>query len=87
MVVVGIIQWRALTTEVEEVFKSKIEEKNRKAELVRLNKLKMEQIPEDTKDPILIKKRKQMKKKLPKRRTTVQYWGETQFTHLPTNFQ
>jgi superfamily II DNA/RNA helicase len=52
-------------------------------------KLKMEQIPEDTKDPLLIKKRKRMKKKLPKRRTTVQYWGEAQFTQLieapPTN--
>lgn len=45
-------------------------------------RLKMEQIPEDTKDPLLIKKRKQMKKKLPKRRTTEQYWGETQFTQL-----
>jgi superfamily II DNA/RNA helicase len=45
-------------------------------------KLKMDQIPEDTKDPLLIKKRKQMKKKLPKRRTTEQYWGETQFTQL-----
>ncbi|MDA0589303.1 MAG: DEAD/DEAH box helicase [Planctomycetota bacterium] len=45
-------------------------------------KLKMEQIPEDTRDPLLIKKRKQMKKKLPKRRTTEQYWGETQFTQL-----
>ncbi|MBC8289529.1 MAG: DEAD/DEAH box helicase, partial [Planctomycetes bacterium] len=45
-------------------------------------KLKMEQIPEDTKDPLLIKKRKKMKKKLPKRRTTEQYWGEAQFTQL-----
>jgi len=45
-------------------------------------KLKMEQIPEDTKDPLLIKKRKQLKKKLPKRRSTVQYWGETHFTQL-----
>jgi len=45
-------------------------------------KLKMEQIPEDTKDPLLIKKRKQMKKKLPKRRSTEQYWGENHFTQL-----
>ncbi|MFP6763259.1 MAG: hypothetical protein VB858_06570, partial [Planctomycetaceae bacterium] len=45
-------------------------------------KRKLEQIPEDTRDPLLIKKRKQMKKKLPKRRTTVQYWGEAQLTRL-----
>lgn len=45
-------------------------------------KQKMDQIPEDTKDPLLIKKRKQLKKKLPKRRTTVQYWGEAQFQRL-----
>lgn len=45
-------------------------------------KRKMDQIPEDTKDPLLIKKRKQLKKKLPKRRTTVQYWNETQFERL-----
>ena len=45
-------------------------------------KLKMDQIPEDTKDPLLIKKRKQMKKKMPSRRSTVQYWNEAQFTRL-----
>ena len=45
-------------------------------------KLKMDQIPEDTKDPLLIKKRKQMKKKMPSRRSTVQYWSEAQFTKL-----
>lgn len=45
-------------------------------------KLKMDQIPEDTKDPLLIKKRKQMKKKMPSRRSTVQYWNENQFTRL-----
>ena len=45
-------------------------------------KLKMDQIPEDTKDPLLIKKRKQMKKKMPTRRSTVQYWNEDQFTRL-----
>lgn len=54
-------------------------------------KLKMDQIPEDTKDPLLIKKRKQMKKKMPSRRTTVQYWNEAQFTRLieapPTKLQ
>lgn len=54
-------------------------------------KLKMEQIPEDTKDPLLIKKRKQMKKKMPTRRSTVQYWNEDQFRRLieapPTKLQ
>jgi len=54
-------------------------------------KLKMDQIPEDTKDPLLMKKRKQMKKKMPTRRTTVQYWNEAQFTRLieapPTKLQ
>jgi len=45
-------------------------------------KQKLEQIPEDTRDPILMKKRKKMKKKLPKRRTTVQYWNESQFERL-----
>ena len=54
-------------------------------------KLKMDQIPEDTKDPLLIKKRKQMKKKMPTRRSTVQYWNEAQFTKLieapPTKLQ
>ena len=54
-------------------------------------KLKMDQIPEDTKDPLLIKKRKQMKKKMPTRRTTVQYWNEDQFKRLieapPTRLQ
>ena len=54
-------------------------------------KLKMDQIPEDTKDPLLIKKRKKMKKKMPTRRSTVQYWNEAQFTRLieapPTKLQ
>lgn len=54
-------------------------------------KLKMEQIPEDTRDPLLIKKRKQMKKKMPTRRSTVQYWNEDQFRRLieapPTKLQ
>lgn len=43
---------------------------------------KIDQIPEDTKDPLLIKKRKQLKKKAPKRRQNQQYWNETQFTQL-----
>jgi superfamily II DNA/RNA helicase len=44
--------------------------------------LRIDQIPEDTKDPLLIKKRKQLIKKGPKRRQNQQYWGETQFTQL-----
>lgn len=40
------------------------------------------QIPEDTKDPNLIKAKKRLKKKMPKRRTTEQYWNEQQFTKL-----
>jgi hypothetical protein len=52
-------------------------------------KQKMDQIPEDTKDPLLIKKRKKMKKKMPSRRTTEQYWNESHFQKLidapPTN--
>lgn len=45
-------------------------------------KEKMATIPEDTKDPLLLKKLKQLKKKMPKRRTTVQYWNESHFTQL-----
>lgn len=45
---------------------------------------KLEQIPEDTKDPGLLKMRKQLKKKLPKRREGVQYWTESQFDQLKT---
>lgn len=44
--------------------------------------LKIDQIPEDTKDPQLIKKRKQLIKKAPKRRQNQQYWGEAQFNQL-----
>ncbi len=43
---------------------------------------KLNQIPEDTKDPGLMKQRKRLKKKLPKRREGVQYWNETQFQQL-----
>lgn len=43
---------------------------------------KLDQIPEDTKDPNLIKARKRMKKKAPKRRTEFQYWSEVQFEKL-----
>ncbi len=40
------------------------------------------QIPEDTKDPGLLKAKKRLKKKMPKRRTTEQYWNEAQFDKL-----
>ncbi len=41
-----------------------------------------DQIPEDTKDPGLLKAKKRLKKKMPKRRTTEQYWNEAQFDRL-----
>lgn len=43
---------------------------------------KLNQIPEDTKDPGLIRARKDIKKKMPRRREGVQYWNETQFEQL-----
>lgn len=45
-------------------------------------KEKLNQIPEDTKDPLLIRKRKELKKKAPTRRKGEQYWSEEQFTKL-----
>lgn len=45
---------------------------------------KLNQIPEDTKDPGLLKMRKQLKKKVPKRREGVQYWTQQQFDQLKT---
>lgn len=45
-------------------------------------KERLDQIPEDTRDPLLLKKRKQLKKKMPTRRKTVQYWNEAQFQKL-----
>jgi superfamily II DNA/RNA helicase len=45
-------------------------------------KEKYEQIPEDTKDPGLLKARKALKKKMPKRRENQQYWTEPQFEKL-----
>ena len=42
-------------------------------------KEKYDQIPEDTKDPMLIRAKKAMKKKQPKRRDTEQYWTKEQF--------
>ncbi len=46
------------------------------------HKLKVAQIPADTKDPKLMKKRKQMEKKTPRRREGVTYWSEAQFEKL-----
>ncbi len=43
---------------------------------------KYDQIPEDTKDPKLREMKKKLKKKLPTRRTTEQYWSEEQFLKL-----
>jgi superfamily II DNA/RNA helicase len=43
---------------------------------------KYDQIPEDTKDPGLMKMKKQLKKKMPKRRTDEQYWSKQQFEAL-----
>ena len=43
---------------------------------------KYDQIPDDTKDLNLRKAKKRLKKKMPKRRTTEQYWTEEQFEKL-----
>lgn len=43
---------------------------------------KYDRIPEDTKDPGLLKAKKKLKKKMPRRRTNQQYWTETQFEKL-----
>ncbi|RMG37833.1 MAG: DEAD/DEAH box helicase [Planctomycetota bacterium] len=45
-------------------------------------KEKLDAIPEDTRDPQLIKARKALKKKMPTRRSTEQYWNEAQFQKL-----
>ncbi|MFM9960246.1 MAG: DEAD/DEAH box helicase [Planctomycetaceae bacterium] len=45
-------------------------------------KERYDQIPEDTKDPMLIRAKKAMKKKQPKRRETEQYWTKEQFEKL-----
>ena len=47
-------------------------------------KEKYDQIPEDTKDPLLIRAKKAMKKKMPTRRSTEQYWSQEQFEKLKT---
>jgi len=46
------------------------------------HKLKIESIPADTKDPQLMKKRKQLEKKGPRRREGVAYWTEPQLEKL-----
>ena len=53
---------------------------------VRLAKWKerYDQIPEDTKDPNLIRAKKALKKKMPTRRPNEQYWNEPQFQKLIT---
>jgi superfamily II DNA/RNA helicase len=43
---------------------------------------KYDSIPEDTKDPGLLKAKKQLKKKMPKRRSGEFYWSEQQFLQL-----
>ena len=43
---------------------------------------KYDQIPEDTKDPGLLKAKKRLKKKKPTRRDNQQYWNEPQFAKL-----
>ncbi|HBE72175.1 MAG TPA: helicase, partial [Planctomycetaceae bacterium] len=43
---------------------------------------KYDSIPEDTKDPGLLKAKKQLKKKMPKRRQGETYWTEEQFAKL-----
>ena len=45
-------------------------------------KEKFNQIPEKTKDPGLLKAKKALKKKMPKRRANQQYWTEQQFEKL-----
>ncbi|WP_146533317.1 DEAD/DEAH box helicase [Rubripirellula reticaptiva] len=51
---------------------------------VKLNKWreKYDSIPEDTKDPGLMKAKKQLKKKMPKRRAGETYWTVSQFEQL-----
>lgn len=47
-------------------------------------KLQYDQIPEDTRDPNLIKAKKQLKKKMPTRRAGETYWTKDQFEKLRT---
>jgi len=43
---------------------------------------KYDEIPEDTKDPMLRRAKKNLKKKMPRRRSGQQYWTEKQFEQL-----
>ncbi|HMP78789.1 MAG TPA: DEAD/DEAH box helicase [Pirellulaceae bacterium] len=43
---------------------------------------KMDRIPEDTKDPGLLRARKDLKRKMPRRRSDFTYWNESQFQQL-----
>jgi len=45
-------------------------------------KEKYDQIPEQTKDPTLLRLKKELKRKMPKRRENQQYWTEAQFEKL-----
>jgi hypothetical protein len=45
---------------------------------------KYDQIPEDTKDPGLLKKKKELKRKKPERNSQRQYWNEASFERLKT---
>ena len=45
-------------------------------------KEKYDQIPENTKDPMLIRARKELKRKKPSRREGVKYWGQGDFERL-----
>jgi superfamily II DNA/RNA helicase len=45
---------------------------------------KYDQIPEDTKDPMLLKKKKELKRKKPERNSQRQYWNEASFERLKT---
>ena len=44
----------------------------------------MDQIPENTKDPGLLKKRKDLQRKKPTRNSTKKYWSEADFERLKT---
>ena len=46
---------------------------------------KYDQIPEDTKDPGLLRAKKALKSKMPTRRANQQYWTESQFTRMTTS--
>lgn len=48
-------------------------------------KAKFDQIPADTKDPLLIRAKKEMKRKQPTRRANEQYWNAEQFEKLKTS--